>query len=132
MGVCEKQVSWFDLTNFFRGYVSSSYPFSVSHDMYITSSILITFPALFADMAYLEYSAAIYSIPVPIKGDSGLIKGTACLCILEPIKALLASSCSKNGINPAATDVIWFGAISIRSISSFFTTKNSPSFLAET
>jgi len=32
--------------------------------------------------------------------------------MLDPIKARLASSCSKNGINDAEIDAIWFGATS--------------------
>src|SRR3712207_7463932 len=43
------------------------------------------------------------SSPVPIKGASVLSKGTACLCMLDPINARLASSCSRKGINPAET-----------------------------
>jgi hypothetical protein len=42
-------------------------------------------------------------------GRSCRIKGTACLCILEPIKARLASSCSKKGINEAAIEIICNG-----------------------
>ena len=42
-----------------------------------------------------------------------LINGTACLIIFDPIKALLASSFSKNGINDAATETSCFGDTSI-------------------
>ena len=52
-------------------------------------------------------------MPVPTKGASGLIKGTACLIIFEPIKALFASSFSKKGIKDAATDTSCFGDTSI-------------------
>jgi len=48
----------------------------------------------------------IFSIPVPTTGAWGLINGTAWRCILEPIKARLASSCSKNGIIAAETETI--------------------------
>ena len=51
--------------------------------------------------------------PVPTKGASGLIKGTACLIMFEPIKALFASSFSKKGIKDAATDTSCFGDTSI-------------------
>ena len=55
-------------------------------------------------------------MPVPTKGDSGFKSGTACLIMLEPIKALFASSFSKNGINAAATDTNCFGETSMKSI----------------
>ena len=47
--------------------------------------------------------ATLISIPVPTSGGSGLSSGTACLCILEPMRARLASSCSKNGIRDVDT-----------------------------
>ena len=53
--------------------------------------------------------ATLCSIPVPTRGDSGNNRGTACLCIFDPIKALFASSCSKNGINEVDTLTIWRG-----------------------
>lgn len=37
--------------------------------------------------------------------------------MFDPIRARLASSCSRNGMSDAATDDIWFGATSMRSIS---------------
>ena len=48
--------------------------------------------------------ATLDSKPVPTRGASLLTKGTACLIILDPISALLASSFSKNGISDAATE----------------------------
>ena len=55
------------------------------------------------------------SMPVPTKGASGVSNGTACLCILDPIRARLASSCSKNGINDVDTLTICIGETSIYS-----------------
>ena len=55
-------------------------------------------------------------MPVPTKGFSVIKVGTACLCIFEPIRALLASSCSKKGITDDATDTICIGDTSIYSI----------------
>ncbi len=52
-------------------------------------------------------------MPVPTKGDSGFNNGTACLIMLDPIKALLASSFSKKGINEAATDTSCLGDTSM-------------------
>src|SRR5256885_8099300 len=36
-----------------------------------------------------------------------LSRGTAWRCMFEPIRARLASSCSRNGISAVATDQIW-------------------------
>ena len=69
-------------------------------------------------------------MPVPTTGASGFINGTLWRCIFDPIKALFASSCSKNGINEAATDKIWFGATSIYSIFAGETIGKSPLILA--
>ena len=44
------------------------------------------------------------SMPVPTSGASGTSSGTAWRCMFEPIRARLASSCSRNGISDAATD----------------------------
>ena len=60
-----------------------------------------------------ESKATSFSIPVPTKGDSFLIKGTACLIMLDPINALLASSFSKKGINAAATETTCLGDTSM-------------------
>ena len=61
--------------------------------------------------------AARRSMPVPISGGSGFSSGTAWRCMFEPIRARLASSCSRNGISAVATDQIWVGETSIRSTS---------------
>jgi hypothetical protein len=42
--------------------------------------------------------------------------GTAWRCMLAPMSARLASSCSRKGTSAAATDTIWFGDTSISSI----------------
>ena len=39
--------------------------------------------------------------------------GTAWRCMFDPIKARLASSCSRKGINEALKPTIWFGATSM-------------------
>ena len=89
-----------------------------------------TFPPLFATIVTPESFPTDSSIPVPINGASGFNNGTACLIILEPIKALFASSFSKNGINAAATETNCFGETSIKSIVEGFAIKNSPPCLA--
>ena len=62
-----------------------------------------------------EFSATARSRPVPTTGASVISSGTACRCMFEPIRARLASSCSRNGISPAETPTIWHGAMSMKS-----------------
>ena len=90
-----------------------------------------TVPPLFATIVTPESVATILSIPVPTSGLSAKSVGTACLCILDPIRALLASSCSRKGINEAAIDTICFGETSIYSIVSGGIKVNSFLYLAE-
>ena len=52
-------------------------------------------------------------MPVPTSGDCDWISGTAWRCMLEPMSARLASSCSRNGISAVATDTIWRGETSM-------------------
>ena len=61
----------------------------------------------------LEFWAASPSRPVATSGGSVISSGTACRCMFEPIKARLASSCSRKGIKPAETPTIWLGATSM-------------------
>ena len=75
--------------------------------------------------------ATVFSIPVPTIGFSGLSIGTACLCMLDPISALFASSCSRNGINAAATDTTCLGDTSINCTFSGEEIINSLLFLQE-
>ena len=72
-----------------------------------------TVPSLFATIVTPESKATSLSIPVPTNGDSGFNSGTACLIMFDPIKALLASSFSKKGINDAATETSCLGDTSI-------------------
>ena len=53
------------------------------------------------------------SMPVPMYGASARTSGTAWRCMLEPMRARLASSCSRNGMRAAATDTSWSGATSM-------------------
>ena len=46
--------------------------------------------------------------------------------MFEPISARLASSFSRKGIKPAATDTNWFGETSMKLTSSGATVVNSP------
>ena len=62
-----------------------------------------------------ESTAALYSMPVPTMGASVCSSGTAWRCMLEPIRARLASSFSRKGIMAVATDTIIWGDTSIKS-----------------
>ena len=61
----------------------------------------------------LELMAASRSMPVATSGGSVTRSGTAWRCMFEPIKARLASSCSRKGIRPADTPTIWLAATSM-------------------
>ena len=87
--------------------------FSVTLTTIRLPSILSTIPSLLATIVTPESIATTFSTPVPTRGDSACIRGTACLIILEPIKALFASSFSRNGINEAAQETTCFGDTSI-------------------
>ena len=97
--------------NFFRGY-SRTFPSSSSTRIESDAQPVIT-PLAFATTTAPESRAAIYSIPVPTRGASVRSSGTACLCILHPIRARLASSCSRNGTRLAAILTSCFGQTSI-------------------
>ncbi len=72
-----------------------------------------------------ESTATVRSMPVPTSGFSARSVGTAWRCMFEPIRARLASSCSRNGISEAATDTICFGDTSMKSIRSGVESVNS-------
>ena len=65
-------------------------------------------------------------MPVATSGGSVINSGTACRCMLEPISARLASSCSRKGIKPAETPTIWAGATSMYSTWSVGMSVKSP------
>ena len=72
-----------------------------------------TVPPRLAITVTPESTATARSMPVPTNGVSVRSVGTAWRCMLEPISARLASSCSRNGISDAATDTICFGDTSM-------------------
>ncbi len=72
-----------------------------------------TTPAFSVTTTSPASTAARSSMPVPTSGDSLRSSGTACRCMLAPISARLASSCSRNGIIAVATDTIWRGDTSM-------------------
>src|SRR5579875_2696968 len=65
-----------------------------------------TYPLALACIACPDSAITKASSPVPTRGRSGRSNGTACRCMFEPIRARLASSCSKNGIREVATEII--------------------------
>ena len=78
--------------------------------MTISSAVTrVTTPPSRASSTTPESQAALYSMPVATSGASGFSSGTACLCMLEPISARFASSFSRNGIMPVATEISWRG-----------------------
>ena len=57
--------------------------------------------------------AARSSTPVPMYGAVGRRTGTAWRCMLAPMSARLASSCSRKGMSDVATETICFGETSM-------------------
>ncbi|OPY06413.1 MAG: hypothetical protein A4E67_01479 [Syntrophaceae bacterium PtaB.Bin038] len=91
-----------------------------------SASTLSTTPPRLAVTTAPESLATTGSIPVPMSGTSGCSSGTAWRCMLEPMSARFASSCSRKGMRAAATETSWFGETSMSSTSSGTTVTNSP------
>ena len=108
-------VPWLERMNFCSSY--SSRPSAVATTIRVESTKSIV-PSLAATITSPVSIAARRSMPVPISGASVLRSGTAWRCMFEPIRARLASSCSRNGIIAVATDQSCCGETSIRSTSS--------------
>ena len=72
-----------------------------------------TTPAFSATTTSPASTAARSSMPVPTSGDSLRSSGTDWRCMFAPIRARLASSCSRNGIIAVATDTICRGETSM-------------------
>ncbi len=108
-------VPWLERMNLCSGY--SSLPVLLLVTTIRWASTWLISPAFLASTTSPVSTAARRSMPVPISGGSGFNSGTAWRCMLEPISARLASSCSRNGISEVATDQIWDGETSIRSTS---------------
>ena len=100
-------VFWFDRVYFVRLYISTAlFEFleSVTRTTILAASTFSTTPLFFETTQTPESPATIVSNPVPTNGFSGFNTGTAWRIMFDPIKALLASSCSRKGINEAATE----------------------------
>ena len=82
-------------------------------------------PAPSATITSPASRAARASTPVPMKGASGTSSGTACFCMLAPMRARLASSCSTKGMSAVETETICLGETSIRSTSAGGTKSTS-------
>ena len=72
-----------------------------------------TTPAFSAMTTSPASTAPRNSMPVPTYGASERSSGTAWRCMLEPMSARFASSCSRNGIIAVATETIWRGETSM-------------------
>ena len=72
-----------------------------------------TMPSASASTTERESRAHLPSMPVPTYGDSATIRGTPWRCMLEPIRARLASSCSRKGMRPAAMETSCLGDTSM-------------------
>ena len=96
------------------------------------ASKYVTVPSFFATTTRPVSFAASSSIPVATSGASGIRHGVACLCMLLPIRARLASSFSINGIIEVATENAWLVAISIKSTSARSMSPASPAFRTST
>ena len=73
-----------------------------------------TMPASSAMTTIFESRATRSSMPVPTNGASAWSSGTPWRCMFEPMSARLASSCSRNGIMPAAIEMTCFGETSMQ------------------
>jgi len=93
-------------------------PGSVTRMMMRSASTRSTIPARVLTTTAPESRAAMASMPVPTMGGSATSSGTAWRCMLEPIRARLASSCSRNGIRAAATLTNCLGETSMKLTSS--------------
>ena len=78
-----------------------------------SAATLAAMPSPSATITARLSRATLPSMPVPTSGDSLTSSGTPWRCMLEPINARFASSCSRNGINPAATDTSCLGEMSM-------------------
>ena len=101
IGLWLMQVPWLLRWNFISE-CSKFLPFASVTTISFPVTLVITPSAFDINTCPLSL-ATLISIPVPTRGFSGFNSGTACLCIFEPIRARLASSCSKNGIRDVET-----------------------------
>ena len=72
-----------------------------------------TMPLRLARITAPESRAVTPSMPVPTSGASATSSGTDWRCMLAPISARLASSCSRNGTSDAATETSCLGLTSM-------------------
>src|SRR5207237_928009 len=77
-----------------------------------------------------ESRAVTPSIPVPTMGASARNNGTDWRCMLAPMSARLASSCSRKGTSDAATETSCLALTSLKSPSPRLTSTKLPALLA--
>ena len=119
-------VPWLDRTNFVRGY-SMICPVSSPRTFISWPVDSMTSPGSSASTTCPESRATRASIPVPTTGACGLSSGTAWRCMFDPIRARLASSCSRNGISAVDTETICIGDTSMYwTLAGFSRANDSP------
>ena len=91
-----------------------------------SASTYVTVPGRSARTTMPLLLATDFSSPVATHGGSAFSSGTACRCMLLPIRARFASSCSRNGISAALTETVCFGEMSTYWIWSPVTLDRSP------
>ena len=87
----------------------------------------VTVPPRTAFTIMPEWLPTTRSMPVATQGASLLTSGTAWRCMFEPMRARLASSCSRKGISEALTPTICLGLMSTNWTSSGSTSTMSTS-----
>lgn len=111
MGRWLRQVPWLDRSNFFSGY-SRTVPSSSR-----TLIMLDAQPHHDARFLRHDHDAGILGDrrldAVATMDDSVLSRGTACRCMLEPIRARLVSSFSRKGMSAVATETSCLGETSM-------------------
>ena len=123
IGLWFMHVCWFERKYFCNLWVNF-FPFSVLI-IILFAVTKLTIPDDWEFKVIPESIAIWFSNPVPTIGFWGKTKGTDWRCIFEPISALFASSCSKNGIKEAAIETTCIGEIAIKSTSEGVTLTKS-------
>ena len=108
-------VPWFDRRNLCSRW--TFLPSFLYSTVTVSPETSITVPSSSASSTSPASRAARPSTPVPMYGAVARSSGTACRCMLAPMSARLASSCSRNGMSDVATDTSCFGETSMYSTS---------------
>ena len=104
-------VSWFERSNLRS--LKTFLPLVLYSTVMASPEHSVTVPSSSAMIMSAASRAARASTPVPMYGASAFTSGTACFCMLAPMSARLASSCSRNGMSDVPTETICFGDTSM-------------------